>query len=93
MKNKVPVDFLNPRVQKTTSLERDDWFVPVGAEVKEEKEPIIQDFSVQHDKTKKVIKTILLVIGIAVFIVLGYYFFRDWTVGPNPLKSPGYPGY
>ena len=91
MKFKVPVDFLNPRVQKTTSHERDDWFVPVGAEVKEDKDPSVQDFTTENGKVKKVIKTILLVVGIAVFIVLGYYFVKDFLEAPvNPLKFSGY---
>ena len=90
MKFKMPVDFLNPRVQKTTSNERDDWFVPVGAEIKEEKDPTVYDFERGNNKAKKIIKVIALVIGLAIFIVLGYYFVKDIITAPvNPFKSPG----
>ena len=78
MKLKMPVDFLNPRVQKTTSNERDDWFVPIGEGIKEEKDPTIYDLDTRHEKVKKVIKTILLVIGTAIFVYLGYLFFQEY---------------
>ena len=74
----VPMDGLDPRVRKTTALERGDWFAPVGPGPKEEKDPTIQDFGTKTHKTKKVIKTILQVIGIANFLVLGYYFLREF---------------
>ena len=77
-KPKLPESFFNPSVQPVSLMERDDWFVPVGEGLKEEKAPTIQDISPRHEKVKKVIKTILIILGVAAFLVLGYYFYRDF---------------
>ena len=77
-KPKLPESFYNPSVQPVTMMERDDWFVPVGEGLKEEKDPTIEDISPRHEKVKKVIKTILIALGVAVFLWFGYLFFRDF---------------
>ena len=83
LKPKLPVDFFNPNVQRTTMLERDDWFVPLKEGFREEKEPVVEVMNRRRDKVKRVVKTILIVLGVAAFIVLGYYFFKDFFE-PNP---------
>ncbi len=86
---KLPVDFFNPSPQRTTMLERNDWFIPIGEGPKEEKELTVKELYARHDKVKKVIKAILIVLGAAAFVVLGYYFFRDYT----DLTPPKYFNY
>lgn len=85
MKFKLPVDFFNPGPHKTTMFERDDWFVPIKEGLKEDTEPIVEVTNHRRDKVKKVIKTILVILGVAVFVVLGYYFFKDF-LEPTPIK-------
>ena len=72
--------FFNRYVQPTVILERDECFVPTKESVKEE--PIAEIMNPRGAKVKKVVKTILVVLGVVAFLALGYYCFRDF-LAPN----------
>ncbi len=83
--------FQNPNIQKITPMEHGNWFA-FKEDVDLESTEI--DLKFQNEKTvkiKKVLKIVLILLGIAVFLVLGYYFVKDFLDAPvNPLKFNGY---
>lgn len=80
MKLVLTKSFFNRHVQPTVILERDECFVPTKEGVKEE--PIVEVMNPRRAQATKVVKTILIVLGVAIFIMLGYYIFSDF-LEPN----------
>ena len=81
MKLVLTKSFFNRPVQPTIILDRDDGFVPTEGVI-EEIEPVVEVVNRRREKVRKVTKTVFIVLGVSIFIMLGYYFFRDF-LKPN----------
>ena len=77
----LPETISTPSVLPVTRT-RDDWYVPSKEGIREETEPVVEVVNHKRIKINKVTKTILIVLGVAAFLVLSYYFYRDF-LNPN----------
>ena len=70
--------FQNPNIQKITPMEHGNWFA-FKEDVDLETTEI--DLKVRNEKVekfKKILKIVLITLGVAIIVYFGYLFFREW---------------
>ncbi len=70
--------FQNPGIQKITPMEHGNWFA-FKEDVDLETTEI--DLTVRNEKVekfKKILKIVLITLGVAIIVYFGYLFFQEW---------------